>query len=123
MEIGFGFPFFLSRLMFYIVPVLMLVIIGMGLVRTFREWHHTENSPRLTVEAKIVCKRSDYRRTMNSRKHSYSGSRTNYFVTFEVESGDRLELEVKGQEYGLRVEGDNGKLTFQGTRFLGFERI
>mgnify|MGYP003305936539 CR=1 FL=1 len=123
MDMGFGFSFLLSRMLFYIVPILMFVIIGMGIIRTFREWHHNENSPRLTVEAKIVCKRSDYRRTMNSRKHHYSGSRTNYFVTFEVESGDRMELELQGHEYGLLVEGDKGKLTFQGTRYLGFERM
>ena len=40
-----------------------------------------------------------------------------------MESGDRMELEMAGSEYGLLVEGDNGKLTFQGTRYLGFERI
>jgi len=39
-----------------------------------------------------------------------------------VESGDRFELQLQGQEYGLLVEGDRGKLTFQGTRFLEFQR-
>ena len=43
-------------------------------------------------------------------------------VTFQVESGDRIELQVKGNEYGMLVEGDYGKLSFQGTRYLGFER-
>ena len=52
-----------------------------------------------------------------------SHSHTNYYVTFEVESGDRMELELQGHEYGLLVEGDKGKLTFQGTRYLGFERM
>ena len=27
-----------------------------------------------------------------------------------------------GRDYGLMAEGDEGRLTFQGTRFLGFER-
>jgi hypothetical protein len=44
-------------------------------------------------------------------------------VTFEVESGDRMELHISAQEYGLLAEGDMGKLTFQGTRYHGFERI
>ena len=48
---------------------------------------------------------------------------TTYYVTFQVESGDRMELHVTGQEFGLLVEGDQGKLTFQGTRYLGFERM
>jgi hypothetical protein len=33
-----------------------------------------------------------------------------------------MELRVDGEEYGLLVEGDQGLLTFQGTRYLGFER-
>jgi hypothetical protein len=48
---------------------------------------------------------------------------TTYYVTFQVESGDRMELQLAGNEYGLLVEGDRGKLTFQGTRYLGFERV
>ena len=36
--------------------------------------------------------------------------------------GDRLELPVDGSDYGLLVEGDTGKLSFQGTRYLGFQR-
>lgn len=45
-----------------------------------------------------------------------------YYVTFEVESGDRMEFSVYGKEYGMLAEGDEGKLTFQGSRYLGFER-
>jgi hypothetical protein len=43
-------------------------------------------------------------------------------VTFEVKSGDRMELQVQGHEYGMLVEGDFGELTFQGNRYLGFAR-
>ncbi|MBQ4627771.1 MAG: DUF2500 domain-containing protein, partial [Clostridia bacterium] len=48
---------------------------------------------------------------------------TTYYATFQFESGDRLELAVPSSEYGMLVEGDKGKLSFQGTRFLSFERI
>ena len=33
-----------------------------------------------------------------------------------------MELSVAGKEYGQMVEGDVGELSFQGTRFLGFDR-
>jgi hypothetical protein len=52
----------------------------------------------------------------------HSSTSTSYYVTFEVESGDRMELHVEGHEYGLLVEGDKGDLSFQGTRYLGFVR-
>lgn len=45
-----------------------------------------------------------------------------YYVTFQVESGDRREFRVTGSEYEMLSEGDKGKLTFQGTRYLGVER-
>ena len=51
-----------------------------------------------------------------------SNTFTTYYVTFQVESGDRMEFEVDGSDYGLLVQGDIGKLSFQGTRYLGFER-
>lgn len=122
MDLGFGLMYGISQLMFAVVPLLMLTIIGMAIFRSLKEWRHNENSPRLTVQAKVVSKRSDYRRTMNAGMHGHRGSRTNYFVTFQVESGDRMELRLEGNQYGLLVEGDNGKLTFQGSRYLGFER-
>ena len=52
----------------------------------------------------------------------HTSASTTYYVTFEVASGDRMELRLQGHEYGLIVEGDRGELTFQGTRFLGFTR-
>ena len=90
-------------------------------IRELRQWHKNNHSPKLTVNAKIVAKRVNVirRRRAGSNLH---GSYTTYFVTFEVESGDRFELQVQGNEYGVLVEGDQGKLTFQGTRYLAFQR-
>ena len=122
MDAGFAIRFGLMQVMFYIVPIFMFIVIGMAVIRSFKEWNHNENSPRLTVDAKVVSKRSEIRRTMSHTQNVHHHSRTNYYVTFEVESGDRMELELQGHEYGLLVEGDKGKLVFQGTRFLGFER-
>jgi hypothetical protein len=51
-----------------------------------------------------------------------SHNSTTYYATFEVESGDRLEFTVSGKEYGMLVEGDIGKLVFQGTRYHSFDR-
>jgi hypothetical protein len=33
-----------------------------------------------------------------------------------------MEFAVSGNQYGMIAEGDFGRLTFQGTRFLSFER-
>ena len=51
-----------------------------------------------------------------------SSTYTRYFVTFELENGGRVELGVKDSEYGMLAEGDQGLLTYQGTRYIGFEQ-
>jgi hypothetical protein len=75
----------------------------------------------------VVSKRTNISRSSrfnhDNSNHFDDYSSTDYYVTFEVESGDRIEFNIKGEEYGLLVEGDNGKLAFQGTRYLGYERI
>ena len=58
----------------------------------------------------------------DSQEHLQQLAQTVDLVTFEFESGDRLELHVASNEYGYLVEGDMGKLTFQGTRYKNFER-
>ena len=104
-------------------PLVFLVVLGMMLftvVSNLRRWSKNNASPRLTVPAAVVAKRMNVsrRHTDNTMAHTF----TTYYVTFQVESGDRMELEVEGSDYGMLVEGDTGKLSFQGTRYLGFER-
>ncbi|MBO5198734.1 MAG: DUF2500 domain-containing protein [Lachnospiraceae bacterium] len=112
---GFGIIFFL---MFFLVfgMILFTFIKGIG------EWNKNNHSPRITVDASVVAKRTQISRHHHSNTHHTTHS-TSYYVTFQVESGDRMELHVDGSEYGMLVEGDYGKLTFQGTRYLGFERF
>ncbi len=118
----FGFGFFDSvfPVIFTVMFVLILGVFIVTLVRGVGQWHKNNNSPRLTVPATIVSKRMEVSHHHNTDTHMTSSS-TWYYATFQVESGDRMELTVSGSDYGYLVEGDHGKLTFQGTRFLGFE--
>ena len=93
------------------------VVFFIILFRGLKEWNKNNHSPRLTVEATVVGRR-DHR----SRSGQNHMTHTTYYITFQVESGDRMELQIPAQEFGYIVEGDRGKLTFQGTRFLSFER-
>lgn len=106
-------------LIFGMVFVMFLV----SALRSVSQWHTNNQSPRLTVEATIVAKRahvSTHRHSHNDDFHT--GRSTTYYVTFQVASGDRMELKVESSEYGLLVEGDKGLLSFQGTRYQGFQR-
>ena len=108
------------EIMFYLVFFLVISVFIVTFVRMIGEWISNNNSPRLTVDATIVAKRDQVHRHRSSNGHTHRSY--SYHITFQFESGDRMELRVPSNEYGLLVEGDKGKLTFQGTRYLSFER-
>ena len=118
---GIGLGFQIVNIMSTLVFALVLGMVIVALVRSVAQWRKDEKAPRLTVESAVVAKRTARRRVMSNKRH-VGRDYTNYYATFQFPSGDRLELELKGREYGLLVEGDKGKLTFQGSRYLGFER-
>lgn len=120
---GFDFMFGLFPIFFFIIFALVIGTFVVTAVRGAKRWNRNNHSPRLTVPARVVGKREEvhsHHHHQDAYVHTHYS--TTYFVTFEVESGDRMELEVSGEEAGLIAEGDQGRLTFQGTRFLGFER-
>ena len=119
---GFGMGFGIFETMFGIVFVLAIGVFVVTIVRGIGQWNKNNNSPRITVPVTIVSKRTHVSRHHHAREHHHSHTSTSYYVTFQLGSGDRMELHVPGTEYGLLVEGDNGNLSFQGTRYLGFER-
>lgn len=118
MSMGFG-------LFGVVFTVMFLFVAGMIIataVRGIGQWNKNNNSPRLTVSAEVVGKRMDVHHHHQGGEVHHSSSSTSYYVTFQVESGDRMELHVSGSDYGMLIEGDSGRLSFQGTRYLGFER-
>ena len=119
---GFGMGFGMFEAMFGIVFVLVIGVFVVTIVRGIGQWNKNNHSPRITVPVTIVSKRTHVSRHHHAGEHHHSHTSTSYYVTFEVESGDRMELHMSGTEYGLLVEGDKGNLSFQGTRYLGFER-
>lgn len=121
-----------AGIMFSIVPIIIFVgfilVFGLIIFRVVQgaaQWNRNNHSPILTVDASVAAKRTDvshHHHNHGDNMHHTSTS-TSYYVTFEFESGDRLELHVPSDEYGYLVEGDTGRLTFQGTRYKGFERF
>ena len=121
---GFGTGFAVFQILFTVVFVLVVGMFILVAVKGIRQWNRNNHAPRLTVPATVVAKRSDvsHHRQVGTGMH-HTMHATTYFATFQVESGDRIELRMAGYEFGMLVEGDRGKLSFQGTRYLGFERL
>ena len=123
----------LSGFMFNVMPgfimiffVLVLGIIIFGIIRGIGQWKYNNSQPILNVTAKVTAKRtnttSSFHGGAGETEMHHSHSSTSYYVTFEIESGDRMELKVNGREYGQLADNDTGILKFQGTRFLEFTR-
>lgn len=121
---GFGFGFHAFEGMFTLVFVLVIGLFIYAVVQAIARKQKNDASPRLTVQARVVSRRQEvthHARNMNDGVY-HTSSTTRYFVTFQVESGDRLELQLDGSDFGMLAEGDEGRLSFQGTRFLEFQR-
>ena len=110
----------------FIFPIMFLLVFGIiiaNIIRGIGEWSSNNKQPVLNVDAKVVAKRTNVsRHHHNHNNHINHSTSTTYYVTFEVQSGDRMELRVSGKEYGLLTEGDIGNLIFQGTRYREFDR-
>ncbi len=118
------------KYVFFAAFAAILAAVVLFAVMLLRRWHKNNKSPRLTVNARVVSRRVDTHTVQQgvagdpTGGHGFTYTHLNsYYVTFEVESGDRMELSVPEAEYPCLAEGDFGKLSFQGTRYLSFERV
>ncbi|CAM3568015.1 MULTISPECIES: DUF2500 domain-containing protein [Paenibacillus] len=114
------FDFFGSVMPIFFIVVIGIIILSAG--KGILQWSQNNRQPLLTVDSKIVSKRTEVKHTHHTDEAMSSRTRTTYYLTFEVESGDRMEFVVNGEEFGMCAEGDEGLLRFQGTRYYSFVR-
>lgn len=111
------------EVMFTIIFILVIGVFIVTFIKGIGQWYRNNQSPRLSVEARVVTKRMEtsmHHDMIDDHVHTHTSSY--YYVTFEVKSHDRLEFAINGREYGMLAEGDIGELTFQGTRYIEFVR-
>lgn len=116
----FGGPGLGVGLMFNLVPLFIFGVLGFILYGMVRDRQYNRSQPRLEVKAQVVAKRQNVSHHHNA--NNVGSNSTSYYVTFEFETKDRKEFHVRGDEYGMLVEGDSGILSFQGNDYQGFNR-
>ena len=96
--------FMLFEFMFPIIFIMVFGMIIFQFVTGIGTWHKNNQSPRLSVSATIVAKRENITHHSHANAGDLSGthgchstSSISYYVTFQVESGDRMELPVSGR--------------------------
>ncbi|RZS91576.1 uncharacterized protein DUF2500 [Motilibacter rhizosphaerae] len=115
-----GPPGWLFPTLIGVIGTIALVVLAtfvVVIIHGARRWHRNNAAPLVTLPATLVGKRAHV-----SGGSGESSASTTYFLTFESEGEERIELPVRGADYGRLVEGDRGRLTHQGMRFKGFER-
>lgn len=113
---GDDIMFTIGPIFIFVVFVIIIGLFIFAIISSIVKWNKNNQQPRLSTPAKVVTKRTSVHGGGESSSYS------NYYITFEFPSGDRTEFQLKGEEYGMLVEGDSGELQFQGTRYLGFTR-
>lgn len=127
---GFNPSFGILGIFFIIAFLLVISFIAVQIVKVIKQWNKNNHAPQLTTFATIVSKREEVSQHHEGNSGDPSGAHgfrlvsfTEYFVTFQTDSGERKELQVQNEVYVNVAKGDYGKLTYQGTRYLEFEII
>lgn len=110
--------------LFFLVFFLVFGIILFTIIKGLTQWNKNNHSPRLSVVATLVAKRTSVSHSHHPDANgvSFTSTHTTYYATFQVESGDRMEFCIPASEFGMLAEGDFGTLSFQGTRYVSFVR-
>lgn len=97
------------------------ILLFIAIINSARHMEHLNHGGsellRRTVEAEVVAKRAAQSAASDYRTTTPEG----YYITFRVEGEGPVELPVSAAQYGHMVEGDRGRLTFQGTQYLSFQ--
>ena len=113
---------------FYITIFIILfaTIIGFSIIFIVVHWIKDKRSPRIVVYSTISNKRTqkdNVYRQRNAAPGMHTHKIITYYVTFDSETGEQIELRVSKLKYSKLRKGYKGKLTFQGTKYIGFERV
>lgn len=77
--------FMLMNFLIGLIFIIVISVILVSIIKGISEWNKNNNSPKLSVNAKVVTKRTSVQGGGETRAYNH------YYVTFEVESGGRIE--------------------------------
>ena len=110
---------------FYMISfiVMFCIIIGLSLIIVIRQWWKNRHSPLIVTQATVIDKRIE-EHYIRSKRSAGIGYRTRklliYYITFNLEGGEHIEMRTNESVYSELQNGDYGKLTFKGSKYMGF---
>jgi hypothetical protein len=135
---GFGLFGIVFAVMFVVVCAFIIFVIVMmatQVARMGRQRAANAAAPEVQAQARVIGKRvENLGQSMSGgmpalpSRHTVvvrMGDDTVYqrnLISFEQPGGERFEIEVPSDQYGLIAEGDSGTVTMKGTEFVAFAR-
>ena len=117
----FNFGFIIFLLLFLFSSLSFVAVFVFIIIYMVKQKEKNDNAPRVTLEARVVDKRTVSHRHHNHHNH-VSHRHYYHYVAFEFADGQRTELRVSQSEFVSLSVADEGMLTLQGTRFISFEK-
>ena len=115
----------MSMFMYVGIGMLAAILLTLTIIVIVQS-HKNKHAPKLTVGAVITSKRINNVHNNHSsdvaNRALYTVATTDFYVTFKLESGKKREFRIGPSEYSRLFKGEKGKLTYQGNRFLSFEK-
>ncbi len=132
---AFGVVFAVVFVLISAFIVFVIVMMVIQFVRMGRQRAANAAAPEVQAQAKVIGKRMENMGQSMSggmlplpSRHTVvvrMGDDTVYqrnLVSFEQPGGERFEIEVPADQFGLIAEGDTGTVTMKGTEFVAFAR-
>ncbi len=106
--------------------VMFIIVFGFIIVIVSLQWIRNKRSPRVVTMATISAKTIDEYHTSEPFE-SGMGMKDEvlpiYYIIFSLEGGDSVKLRVSKLKYDKLKKGSTGKLTFQGEKYISFEKV
>ena len=109
----------------YLVILLSSIIIITSIIIIIVNWLKNKLSPKVVVQSTIsnkYMKKNNVYRQGDFAPGIHLREIITYYVTFNIESGEDIEFRVSKSKYLKLKKGNKGKLTYQGGRFIRFDR-
>ncbi|SFB11227.1 DUF2500 family protein [Clostridium frigidicarnis] len=101
------------------LQILFFIILAVIIIKVIITYIKNENSPIISIKAKLICKNRQVRTRTDS--NGMITRNETLRLKFQLDTGSELELTVGTCIFRNVPENQWGTLTFQGTRFLKFQ--
>jgi Protein of unknown function (DUF2500) len=102
-------------LVLYLYMTFMMIKFGL---ENLAQWQSNNSKPVLSVDVQVLKIRIENRGSVSSWSGHYTESF--YYCTFKDKRGYRYSYQIS--KYSQLTEGDLGMLTYQGSRYHGFQK-